>query len=85
MKQLFSSGIVLFFAFVIFFYGFKLGRIVEQKHNNDKIVSATSNTKEETQRIKKEVEELRKKLKEKKIEECSFILNYNVKSKCLSN
>ncbi len=85
MNYIISIIVSLFIAFMIFIYGFKIGKMTVEKINNDKVVEVTSKSKEETQKLKNEVSELRNKLREKKNEECTFILSYPVKQRCLSN
>lgn len=83
MKYIYSAGISLLLAFIIFMYGFKVGKITAEKENSDKVIKATSNIKDDTVELKKELYELKKKLKEVKNEECAYILSYPVRSRCL--
>lgn len=85
MKYIISIGLTLFISFLIFIYGFRVGKMTVEKLNNDKVVYATANIKDDTVELKKELLDLRKKLREVKNEECNYILSYPVKSRCLQN
>lgn len=83
MKYVFSMGVSLVIAFIIFMYGFKVGKITAEKENSDKVINATSTVKDDTEELKKELSTLKKKLKEVKDEECAYVLSYPVRSRCL--
>lgn len=83
MKYICSMGISLLLAFIIFMYGFKVGKLTAEKDNTDKVVKATVNVKDDTEGLKKEIDELKKKLREVKNEECAYVLSYPVRSRCL--
>ena len=69
----------------VFIYGFKVGKITAENEQKDKVVQTTIKTKDDTEKLKKELQDTKQKLKEaKKYEECSYILNYPVR-KCLQN
>lgn len=69
----------------VFIYGFKLGKITAENEQKEKVVQTTVKTKDDTEKLKKELQDTKQKLKEaKKYEECSYILNYPVR-KCLQN
>lgn len=78
-----SIGISLLLAFIIFMYGFKVGKLTAEKDNTDKVVKATVNVKDDTEGLKKEIDDLKKKLREVKNEECAYVLSYPVRSRCL--
>ena len=68
-----------------FAYGFKVGKMTAESKQKDKVVQTTIKTKDNTEKLKKELQDTKQKLKEaKKYEECSYILNYPVR-KCLQN
>ena len=83
MKCLFLVGISLFIVFIVFMYGFKVGKITAEKENVDKVVNVTSKVKDDTVELKKEVDDLKKKLREVKNEECAYSLSYHVRTRCL--
>lgn len=69
----------------VFIYGFKVGKITAENEQKEKVVQTTVKTKDNTEKLKKELQDTKQKLKEaKKYEECSYILNYPVR-KCLQN
>jgi|GEM_PF-6579629 len=69
----------------VFIYGFKVGKITAENEQKEKVVQTTVKTKDDTEKLKKELQDTKQKLKEaKKYEECSYILNYPVR-KCLQN
>lgn len=69
----------------VFIYGFKVGKITAENEHKEKVIQTTVKTKDDTEKIKKELQDTKQKLKEaKKYEECSYILNYPVR-KCLQN
>lgn len=69
----------------VFIYGFKVGKITAENEQKEKVVQTTIKTKDDTEKLKKELQDTKQKLKEaKKYEECSYILNYPVR-KCLQN
>lgn len=69
----------------VFIYGFKVGKITAENEQKEKVVQTTVKTKDDTEKLKKELQNTKQKLKEaKKYEECSYILNYPVR-KCLQN
>ena len=76
------SAIILIGTFA---YGFKVGKITAENEQKEKVVQTTVKTKDDTEKLKKELQNTKQKLKEaKKYEECSYILNYPVR-KCLQN
>lgn len=83
MKYVFSILITIVMAFIIFMYGFKVGKLTAEKDNVDKVIDATVNVKDDTIGLKKEISDLKKKLKEVKNEECAYVLSYPVRSRCL--
>lgn len=83
MKYVFSIVMSILIAFIIFMYGFKVGKLTAEKENSDKVIDATSTVKDDTEELKKEISDLKKKLKEIKNEECAYVLSYPVRSRCL--
>lgn len=68
-----------------FAYGVKVGKMTAESKQKDRVVHTTIKTKDDTERLKKELETIKQKLKEaKKYEECNYILTYPV-NKCLHN
>lgn len=77
-----TSAVILISVFI---YGFKVGKITAENEQKEKVVQTTVKTKDDTEKLKKELQDTKQKLKEaKKYEECSYILNYPVR-KCLQN
>ena len=66
----------------VFAYGFKVGKMTAEKENKDKVVQATVKSKYDTEKLNKELQELRKKVREAKGEECNYVLSYPVRE-CL--
>ena len=82
---LLSALISLIVLAGVFAYGFKVGKMTAESKQKDKVVQTTIKTKDNTEKLKKELQDIKQKLKEaKKYEECSYILNYPVR-KCLQN
>lgn len=76
------SAVILISVFIC---GFKVGKITAENEQKEKVVQTTVKTKDNTEKLKKELQDTKQKLKEaKKYEECSYILNYPVR-KCLQN
>ena len=84
MKDLFFIiGISACIAIGSYLYGYRAGETAVQNAQKEKVVQTTVKIKDDTERLNKELETLKQKLKEaKKYEECSYILNYPV-NKCL--
>lgn len=66
----------------VFAYGFKVGKMTAEKENKDKVVQTTTKSKYDTEKLNKELQELRKKVREAKGEECNYVLSYPVRE-CL--
>ncbi len=82
---LLSALISVVILISVFIYGFKVGKITAENEHKEKVVQTTIKTKDDTEKLKKELQDTKQKLKEaKKYEECSYILNYPVR-KCLQN
>jgi len=86
MKTTILSALISLIVLVgVFAYGFKVGKITAENEQKEKVVQTTIKTKDDTEKLKKELQDTKQKLKEaKKYEECSYILNYPVR-KCLQN
>lgn len=86
MKTTLLSALILVVILIsVFIYGFKIGKITAENEHKEKVVQTTIKTKDDTEKLKKELQDTKQKLKEaKKYEECSYILNYPVR-KCLQN
>ena len=86
MKTTILSALISLIVLVgVFAYGFKVGKITAENEQKEKVVQTTVKTKDDTEKLKKELQDTKQKLKEaKKYEECSYILNYPVR-KCLQN
>ena len=86
MKTTILSALISLIILVgVFAYGFKVGKITAENEQKEKVVQTTVKTKDDTEKLKKELQDTKQKLKEaKKYEECSYILNYPVR-KCLQN
>lgn len=86
MKSTIISALISSIVLIgVFAYGFKVGKMTAESKQKDKVVQTTIKTKDDTEKLKKELETTKQKLKEaKKYEECNYILNYPVR-KCLHN
>ena len=86
MKDLFFIiGISACIAIGSYLYGYRAGKMSAESKQKDKVVQTTIKTKDDTERLNNELQDLKQKLKEaKKYEECGYILNYPV-YKCLHN
>lgn len=86
MKSTIISALISSIVLIgVFAYGFKVGKMTAESKQKDKVVQTTIKTKDNTEKLKKELQDTKQKLKEaKKYEECSYILNYPVR-KCLQN
>lgn len=86
MKNVFFFTILSSFIIIgVYAYGYKTGKMSAESKQKDKVIQTTIKTKDDTERLNNELQDLKQKLKEaKKYEECGYILNYPV-YKCLHN
>ena len=79
MKTFIIASVILVGVFA---YGFKVGKMTAEKENKDKVVQTTIKSKYDTEKLNKGLQELRKKVREAKGEDCNYVLSYPVRE-CL--
>lgn len=77
MKYIMLIILGLILSGVIFIYGVKVGKSIVEKKNAENVINATSDVKDDTVALKKELLTLKAKLD--RTGECEYILKYPVK------
>lgn len=77
MKYVICIVVGVLMSVAIFIYGVKVGKSIIEKKNADNVINATSDVKDDTVALKKELLTLKAKLD--KTGECEYILKYPVK------
>ena len=77
MKYVICVVVGVLMSVAIFIYGVKVGKSIIEKKNADNVINATSDVKDDTVALKKELLTLKAKLD--RTGECEYILKYPVK------
>lgn len=77
MKYVICIVVGVLMSVAIFIYGVKVGKSIIEKKNADNVINATSDVKDDTVALKKELLTLKAKLD--RTGECEYILKYPVK------
>lgn len=77
MKYVICIVVGVLMSVAIFIYGVKVGKSIIEKKNADNVINATSDVKDDTVALKKELLTLKAKLD--KTGECEYILKYPIK------
>lgn len=77
MKYIICIVIGIIMSVAIFIYGVKVGKSIVEKKNDEDVINATSDVKDDTVALKKELLTLKAKLD--RTGECEYILKYPVK------
>lgn len=77
MKYVICIVVGVLMSVAIFIYGVKVGKSIIEKKNAENVINATSDVKDDTVALKKELLTLKAKLD--RTGECEYILKYPVK------
>ena len=77
MKYVICIVVGVLMSVAIFIYGVKVGKSIVEKKNAENVINATSDVKDDTVALKKELLTLKAKLD--RTGECEYILKYPVK------
>lgn len=83
MKGLIYLIVCFWIIGTVFYMGFKYGKLTYTSKNAEKTIDAQEKRIDNTEELKNYIKQLEEKMRIKKNEECTFILNYPVRDKCL--